>query len=83
MADITKTYTIPSALVPELIEVFGQNYQSTIDDGQGGTTQNPQTKAQFDSATFDSEIKSYVRRRVVEYRRLLAKTQVSQQFEIV
>ena len=53
MADIVKTYTVPSDLVAELVTVFGQNYQDTI-DGQP----NPQTKAQFASAVFDAELKA-------------------------
>jgi len=78
MADIVRTYTIPSALVAELVTVFGQNYEAEI-DGQP----NPQTKAQFASDVFDAELKSYVRHRVVDYRRSQAESQVDQDFDIV
>lgn len=73
MANITKQFTIPEALVPELIEVFGQTYVESTDG---------ETKAQFASRMFDEEVKQYVRRRVVEYRKVLAKQTVSEDFDI-
>jgi len=76
MADVVRTYTIPSALVAELVTVFGQNYEAEI-DGQP----NPQTKAQFASDIFDAELKSYVRHRVVDYR--TSQAVIDQDFDIV
>ena len=66
---MTKTYNIPNEHVAELIEVYGQNYQEDIDDGNGNTIPNPQTKAQFASEIFDKEIINSVKRRVQDYRR--------------
>ena len=90
MANLVKTFTIPSLLVPELIEVFGQNYEATITqdtvDANGSTVSetvpNPQTKPQFASAKFDEEVKQYIRRRVVEYRKAKTREVVSEDFTI-
>ena len=61
---ITKTYTIATGNVAELVEIFGTSYQAEIDG-----VPNPQNKANFASETFDKEILNYVRRRVFDYRK--------------
>jgi len=64
MASITKTYTIPSELVSEMIEVFSQGYEATV-DGEA----NPQTKNQYASEQFDATVNLAIRRKVVDYRK--------------
>ena len=59
MADIIKSFTIPDAYVNELIEVFGEDYIEG----------SAQTKAQFASQEFDKRIISFIKNRVVSYRR--------------
>lgn len=65
MADVKKSFLIPSAAVPDLIATFGAEYQATLPDGSA----NPQTKAQFASAQFDAEVIHYVKTRVFQFRK--------------
>ena len=65
----TKTINIKDAYVPELIDVFGEGYQTEILDVDGVTLiPNPQTKTQFANAQFDADIRTYIHRRVKMYR---------------
>ncbi|MCB1767028.1 MAG: hypothetical protein KDJ22_13375 [Candidatus Competibacteraceae bacterium] len=65
MANITKSYLIPSAAVVDLISAFGVEYQATLPDGSA----NPLTKTQFASAQFDAEIIHYVKNRVYQFKK--------------
>lgn len=65
MADVKKSYLIPSAAVADLIAAFGSDYQATLPDG----TTNPQTKVQFASAQLDAEIIHYVKNRVYQFKK--------------
>ena len=82
MADVTKSYKIPSALVEELINVFGENYQAEVVDENGDTVTNTQTKTEFASAQFDAEIINYVVSRVRAYRKSQAVKELSTTFGI-
>lgn len=64
-----KTINIKDSYVPELIEVFGQKYQTEILDVDGETLiPNPQTKSQFANEQFDVDMIAYIKRRVQMYR---------------
>lgn len=56
--------------VPELIDVFGENYQTQILDVDGETLiPNPQTKAQFANEQFLVQVKQqFIKRKVMNYR---------------
>lgn len=84
MPNLVKTFTIPSALVAEMVTVFSAHYRQEIDDpaNPGATRPNPQTRAQFASQVFDAEIRAYVRNRVVEARRSAALGTLSQDFDL-
>ena len=67
----TRTITIKPTHVAEMIEIFGVNYQTDIQDpgeAEGVTMPNPQTKADFAGEQFDAEIKTYISRKVQMYR---------------
>jgi hypothetical protein len=59
-----KSYNIPTEYVAELVEVFSDGYEEEIDGKP-----NPQTKQQYASAKFDTEVINYVKRRVQDYRK--------------
>ena len=82
MADITKTYTIPDALVSEMIDVFSVGYEAQIPDpeNEGQTIPNPQTKNAYASEQFDETVKLAIRRKVVQYRKQQAV--INQEFEL-
>ena len=65
----TRTITIKDAYIPEMINVFGHDYQTDIDDGSGGTIPNPQTKAQYADERFVLGLRGYVKSRVLSYRK--------------
>jgi len=72
MADIIKTYTIASAWVPELVDVFGDGWDATM----------PQTKAQFASDNFDECVRAAIKRRVRLYREHVAAQSITDDFGI-
>lgn len=63
MAIITVTATYPDAkqldVRDTLASAFG--YTATIDDGQGGTIPNPQSKVQFVQSKLDNRFKAILR----------------------
>tara|TARA_R110000772_G_scaffold235191_1_gene346811 strand:+ start:93 stop:341 length:249 start_codon:yes stop_codon:yes gene_type:complete len=68
-----KTITIKDSHVAEMIDVFGQNYQTEVLDVDGETLiPNPQSKQAFASDMFDNDIKVYIHRRVKMYRERLS-----------
>jgi hypothetical protein len=68
-----KTINIKDTHVTELVDVFGEKYQTEILDVDGETLiPNPQTKSQFANEQFDSDIKVYIKRRVQMYRQRLS-----------
>jgi len=73
---MVKTFNIPDEKVPELIEVFGEYYQTNILDENGDLVVNTQTKAQFANEQFDNRIKNYVKDIVVSYRNNIAQASV-------
>ena len=85
MPDITKTLTIPEALVPELITVFGEGYNATIitidENGDEVETPNPQTKQQFANERFEAAVKDVIRSAVVSYRKRQQRAALDTDFE--
>ncbi len=69
---MVRSITIKDEYIPELIEVVGKNYEAEI-DGEP----NPQTKAQFASATFDLEWRNYIKRRVQNHRQEIARAAIN------
>ena len=69
---MVKNIVIKDNYIPELIEVFGKNWQEEI-DGKA----NPETKAGFASRKFDEELKAYVNRRIQSHRAEVAKKSIS------
>jgi len=65
MADVNKTITITivEAIAPDVINAYAReyNYQAEIDDGQGGTIPNPETKAQFALRMFTDQAQANIR----------------------
>lgn len=68
-ADVTKSFVISDAVVPEMIDVFGEGYQTTIQDENGDPIANPQSKAAFASEQFDNYVVAAVLKKVFRYRR--------------
>jgi len=69
--------TIKNAHVDELIDVYGKNYETTIEDENGNIIPNPLTKTQFAKKTFKKEWRNSVKRRVQNHRRELANEALS------
>lgn len=65
MADVNKTITITivEAIAPDVINAYASeyNYQAEIDDGQGWTIPNPETKAQFALRMFTDQAQANIR----------------------
>jgi len=72
---MVRSITIKTDSIPELIEVFGENWQEEL-AAPDGPIPNPQTKADFAAEQFDSEWKSHVKNRVLNYRRRVASTAI-------
>ena len=71
----TRTITIKDAYVAEMIEVFGHDYQTDIQDpaeAEGVTMPNPQTKANYAGKQLDRGVKGYIKLRVQSYRKKIA-----------
>jgi predicted metal-dependent hydrolase len=79
---MVRSITIKDEYVPELIEVFGKSYEATITDEDGNEIDNPQTKAQYASETFNKEWRNYIKRRVQNHRQEVARAEVNE-IEIV
>jgi hypothetical protein len=54
--------------IPELIEIYGEGYSADIDNGDGTTTPNPKTKAQWANDNLGRELRASIVRRVQNYR---------------
>ncbi len=66
-----KSITIKDAAIPELINVFGKEWQAEIQDPAedlGVMMPNPVTKSTFANAEFDKDIRTYIHRRVSMFR---------------
>ena len=63
MADTSFTLTFPSAQATRILNgyVFQNGYQDTIEDGDGKSTPNPQTKKAFAKEKLVSYIKENVK----------------------
>lgn len=72
MADYNKTITVPEVNIPELVEVFGQNHDPK--DGM--------SKVQYANDILALEMKQYIKRRVVDYRKQQARKLVNEDFDI-
>ena len=74
---MVKEILIKDAYVPELIEVFGIDYQETVWDAETETEiPNPQTKAQFANEEFDRRVKEFIKNRVMMYRTVVANSSI-------
>jgi len=69
MADIKKTITIKSNHAAEMIEIFGEWYQTDLPDEKGGTKKNPESKEKFAGRMFDEAIARHIHEIVISYRR--------------
>ena len=67
MADYNYSLTIPEANISEMIEVFGQGYETEI-EVDGDMVSNPQSKALFAAEFLDKLIKATIHQRVKQYR---------------
>lgn len=68
-----KTINIKDSHISELVDVFGENYQTEILDVDGETLiPNPQTKNQFANEQFDIAIKNFIKRKVMNYRQRMS-----------
>ena len=71
----TRTITIKDTHVAEMIEVFGHDYQTDIQDpaeAPGVTMPNPQTKAEYAGERLDLGMRGYIKLRVQSYRNKIA-----------
>jgi len=74
-----KEIIIKDAYVPELIEVFGVDYQDEVWDVEtGAQIPNPQTKAQFANEEFDRQLKEVIKNKVMRYRTQIATNSIDQ-----
>lgn len=64
-----KIINIKDTHVPEMIDVFGEKYQTQVLDVDGITLiPNPQTKTAFANAQFDVQVREFIKRKVMNYR---------------
>ena len=82
MADLVRKFTIPEALVPELIAAYGATWVPQVKDETGATVPNPLTKAEFAARVFDSKVKSMIRADVHKFRLDAAERAVSPVFGV-
>lgn len=90
MADVVIPFTIPDALVPELIDVFGEDYQSEIpnpeydpdDPDSPETIANPQNKVSFAKSEFKRVGMKAWANTVRRYRVRAARAAISDAFDI-
>ena len=74
---MVKEILIKDAYVPELIEVFGRDYNDTVWDTElTELIPNPQTKAQFADAEFDREMVQFIKKKVMRYRTDMATSSI-------
>ena len=79
---ITKTYTIPDELVPELIECFGESWTEKVINENGELIDNPDSKAMFASKEFDRQVKEHIKNIVVRYRAKIQNASLNRTFNI-
>ena len=84
MADITIPFTIPSALVPEMLDVFSEGYSETITDPENPeqTIANPQSRADYAKARFKEVGCKAWKNEVVRYRAKKASYAIDKTFNI-
>lgn len=80
MPDVVKTYTIPEANVPELVNAFGDDYSPFLDEEE--TIPNPQSKPAYASQQFDRYVRQAVKLFVRKYRLKVAKRNLLDDFDI-
>jgi len=84
MADVTIPFTIPDALVPEMLDVFGEGYRETVTDPENPeeTIANPQSQADYAKARFKEVGCKAWKNEVVRYRAKQASDALDKTFDI-